>query len=185
MAETKKRTRKPDTKEEQSRIFAFDMDGTLCEMFYGENCMNLYKDEDDKAIRRTFINDSYENTRPIPQAQKLVSEIMDKVSSDSVYVITSIHNGMEFMHKTKWLENHFPGLNPSNVIGVIEEDDKARILHHIMSSHMGSNLLYVDDNLSYLIKIFALYHSTYNVSVAHSSVILTRTTEEFMKIYGI
>ena len=186
MAETKKRTRKTTApeKNELSRVFVFDMDGTLCEMFYGDNCMGLYKDHTDEIIRHSFERNSYENTRPIPQAQRLISEIMEKSSPDNVYVLTVIHTGPEFMNKLNWLETHFPGLVPANILGVPKEEDKLHILGHIVRSRKDSNLLYVDDNLSFMITAFGCYHSQYNMSIAHSSVIITRTTEEFMNIQG-
>lgn len=167
----------------RNKLFIFDLDGTLCDCWYAENSIGLYKDGPDMVLR-SIDDDTYRYARPIKAAQDLIQEI--RKNEGIVKVLTRTVAGHEYVNKVNFLTKYY-GIEQEQVIGVLSEDEKVVYINAMMHSGKYEGLCYFDDSIAFLSVLRndcilefdgAILE---NIKLFHSSSIINRTFEELVR----
>ena len=131
-------------------LFVFDFDGTLTEAKFTENgilgCINT----DEHLLRRELEYSVYENLKPIPEMQKLVTKLHE--TGHDIKILTQIHNGIEVLRKASFIQRNFQAIDPNkDLIGVIAPEHKTIALSFFCDRY--KKIVYIDDTLSTLINL--------------------------------
>ena len=181
-------------------IYLFNIDGTICEGWYGKQSPMYYKDEIDAATR-ALSSDCYEYTKPLPHAIDFITKLQKERETDTkikIGVLSLIHSPQEWEQKKAFINRNFlytvnscddtslPLFDADMFFGAISQDEKYYQMKRIMLIH-DSNIIYFDDNMEFLIQIQqkemnknAKYHLILPI---HSSCMLTREPHEILTAY--
>lgn len=181
-------------------IYLFDIDGTICEGWYGKQSPMYYKDEIDAAMR-AFSSDCYEYTKPLPQAINFITKLRKERETGTkikIGVLSLIHSSREWEQKKAFVNRNFlydlnsygntslPLFDADMFFGAISQDDKYCQMKRMMDIH-NSNIIYFDDNMEFLIRIQQKEMSKNTVRnhilPMHSSCMLTREPHEVLAAY--
>jgi len=70
-----------------NNLFVFDLDGTLCDCWYCEKSIGLYRNDADK-VTRSISHNTYQYTRPIEAAQDIIDTIRENCGTVKVLTRT-------------------------------------------------------------------------------------------------
>ena len=161
-------------------IIAFDLDGTLCEAFYGANEPGFYLTGYDKATR-AFRKNCYEHTKALKEAKKFIAKMKKYYHDDIEFaVISTIVSGTEYLQKIEFVKHNFGDfIKPENIYGTVNNEDKIHVLNYL--SICNNIVIYFDDSLE---TIFRIKEELKNKKVIplHSTSILTKTGKDIDKI---
>lgn len=142
-------------------LHVFDIDGTLCECWYGNSTPGFYTDETDCTIRSTTTN-TYQFVNPLPYAQKFLKDIYDTEYTfgrkPQYAALSHIMNGTEFIHKQEFLQYNFltpekePYFEKDAVYGVTGAAGKY-IMLRALAIREQIETFYFDDNMHIIIDI--------------------------------
>ena len=136
-------------------IYAFDLDGTIVEAWYGKTTPLWYTDDKDIALRSSIV-DCYEFVHPLPYINPFLQEAKDIDETATFAILSRICNGAEFAQKLRYIaktfvdKNRVPFFKENNIYGPTSDDDKIHILESLAVSEP---VVYFDDTLSFLHKL--------------------------------
>ena len=168
-------------------IWAFDLDGTLCEAWYGENNPDFYNNNEDQTIR-SLLTDCYEYVKPLPYINTFLRSISQWDNDPVLAVISRICNGTELPQKINFLQENFkmadgtPYFNHGHIFGVVNDEDKIHILRYLQVKQgklPPTQTFYFDDNLSLIHRLYKECREE-KIKVFHSSSLAVRTPYDIM-----
>ena len=167
-------------------IFALDMDGTICDVWYGEDGPDYFNNDYDTAVR-SLTKCDYDKVRIIPGVLEFLENASKYFEGQklpfSVVVVSTISNGQEYKQKEKMLD-YFKFDNDKNifssVIGTVSNTDKNYVLDHLAKTE---DVVYFDDSLSTVFQVrdYCVNNGINNVLPLHSSEIFCRSIEEILE----
>ena len=137
---------------EMNSTFVFDMDGTITEASFREDKFGVWCPSDNiDKLKRDIKYDVYKNIKVMKCTYDFIREIMADDNANVIKVLTLAWNGREVMNKARCLDRIFNcNFSEDNLIAVNNEEDKLAVLK---DTDNGENVVYIDDNLSTLIKL--------------------------------
>ncbi len=161
-------------------IMTFDLDGTLCECFYGINNPGFYLTGYDKATR-ALKQDCYEQANILKEARDFIANIKNYYQDDVKFaVISTIVSGAEYLQKIDFIKRNFADfIKPDNIYGTVNNEDKIYVLKYLSLQY--NPVIYFDDNLETIFRIGKELNNS-NVIPLHSTSMLTKTGKDIDKI---
>ena len=169
-------------------IYAFDLDGTLCEGWYGDTHPNFYWNDLDR-ITRANHEDVYKDVLPISDALGyILKTYLNNRENVKFVVLSSISSGQEFLQKIAFLDREFinpyddgkPVFKHNDIYGVLSDEEKIEILKDFASKDI---VVYFDDNMGTVMKANQeIRGSKYPFAALHSSSLLFRKPEDVEKL---
>lgn len=150
-----------DLLNDKDSVIAFDVDGVLALMEFGEK--NHFLDDDHWDY--TLKNDI--NTYTEDKVSKKVKDFIDKRNIDNIYVITKINHQNEYAQKVDYCNKYY-NIKKENVFFVKSDDEKATVLSKIKEKYPDledEKIIMVDDTANVLTDIM----SKTKFSTAHIS----------------
>ena len=169
-------------------IFAFDLDGTLCEAWYGEESPDFYHSEDDTETR-ALKEDCYRHVKPLPQAIRFLESCPE---GSRFVVLSRIYSGHEYEQKKAYLERCFinpkdgrPFFSPEDIYGSTTGTQKYMTLC-MLSKDSKEDVIYFDDDISLVCWINSTRRhdddgTGLQILALHSSSLGIRTPENCIK----
>ena len=132
--------------EDKNSIIAFDVDGVLAPIEYGEY-NHYYANDEEWAEEIEKGTDFYENVRVV----KSIKEYINTKDINNIYVITKVMNEKEFSDKQKFLNKNY-GILKENCFYVYDDKEKLNYLDEIRDkTNIDDRLIVmVDDTVSVL-----------------------------------
>ena len=131
-------------------IFAFDLDGTLCEAWYGEESPDFYHSKDDTETR-ALKEDCYRHVKPLPQAIRFLESCPE---GSRFVVLSRIYSGHEYEQKKAYLERCFvnpndgrPFFAPEDIYGTTNDTQKCLTLS-MLAKDNNDDVIYFDDDIA-------------------------------------
>lgn len=174
-------------------IYAFDVDGTITDMWFGEHCPDFYIGAEDAAIKAYKVKNLYEYVKPLKHVLEFMNNIKKYDSNARFVVVTRISNSKEYKDKKNFIKNNFIDeegnqyFNKNDIYGTVSNEDKKYILNMLAEQ---SGVIYFDDSLSIINEINTEWvnklrvESTDNyVLCVHAMSLLTKTVKEILHAY--
>ena len=121
--------------ENKNSVIAFDVDGVLAPIEYGEY-NHYYANDEEWAEEIEKGTDFYKDVRSV----KVLKDFISTKNINNIYVITKVMNEKEFNDKLKFLNKNY-GILEDNCFMVYDDKDKLTKLDEI------NNKLNIDDRL--------------------------------------
>ena len=170
--------------------YVFDLDGTICDVWYGESTPDLFDDDYDAATRSISRND-YENVKPLPGLVIFIEHAKNFYESKGepfcCEVISTVSNGKEYLYKLDFLKKfvYSDGKQVfTDVHGTVSNADKNYVLKHLAKD---DDIVYFDDSLSivFSVKEMCKKESIRNILPLHVLEIICRDPETIAKAFNI
>jgi hypothetical protein len=167
-------------------VWAFDMDGTVVEAWYGEYTPAFYLNDEDAATRGVFGN-IYEYVKPLPYVNDFLADILLEDPKAIFVLISRLSSGKEFVEKIPFILDKFKDADShsyfkeENIFGTVKDEDKWYILQHFAKQ---DDVVYFDDTLSTLSYIAqkseTMLPAGRRIFGVHSTSIYMRTPKEII-----
>ena len=138
----------------------FNCDGTLFEARWMVKRITI-EDDSEEALLDVMSKTDFLYTEPIPFMKKFVSY---QIHSNNVFVISEIHNNVEFEHKTRELHQHYRRI--SRLFWAKSMEDKIKHLDAILKD--DGEFIYIDGDLKEIIALERHFNNP-NCYFFHSS----------------
>ena len=87
-------------------IWAFDLDGTLCEAWYGKDNPGFYEDTKDQ-VTRSLIGDCYKYVKPLPYILPFLNSLSCYDKNPICAIISRVCNANELPQKIQFSGKNF------------------------------------------------------------------------------
>ena len=132
--------------ENKDSVIAFDVDGVLAPIEYGEY-NHYYANDEEWAEEIEKGTDFYKDVRPV----KVLKDFISTKDINNIYVITKVMNEKEFIDKLKFLNKNY-GILKENCFYVYDDKEKLSYLDEIRDKTNKDDrlIVMVDDTVSVL-----------------------------------
>ena len=127
-----------------STPIVFDYDGVLFEARWYKERINM-RDETDELLLEAMKRGENLDTAPMPFMLEFV-----KTLKNDLYVLSSMHNEIEYDYKKKQIGKYYPNIPVANVIMASSIDNKIVHLEKILKEY--GSFIYIDDTHAALMK---------------------------------
>ncbi len=172
-------------------IYAFDMDGTIVEAWYGKDTPEFYSGEADMATRGSS-SDLYEYVKPLPYIVPFLRAARN-LDQDAKFVIVSrIVSGHEYLSKLNFIKKNFldddgkPFFAQDDLFGTTSDADKLHVLELLAEK---DDVIYFDDTLSTLSNITTAQKEkdkfSKHILCVHATSLATKRPAEIQNAYMV
>ena len=121
----------------------FDYDGVLFEARWYEDRINMRNETEEKLIQ-AMKNGKNLETQPILHLTEMLKNIKGEL-----FVLSYMHNDIEYNFKKKQIDKYFPMIRQENILKADSIEDKIKYLEDIREKY--GKFVYIDDNHAALI----------------------------------
>lgn len=131
---------------EKDSVLAFDVDGVLAVMEFGEYNHFLLDEEWDKYVKENI------NVYTDDKVSNKMKKFLSKRNLDNIYVITKVNGDNEINHKKDYLKRNY-GIYLDHIYTVSSDDEKKDKMLEISKKYPNLNhkkIVMIDDNYAIL-----------------------------------